>query len=119
MTNSEGDDDDNSLMRELRIKDEKLTKEMYDAVLNPTDMLNVLLKKFDITRLESTRYHYHYYWYLVPGNNFSVIHPYPSLCHTVILVTLTIHLQIYSFESCQNLNRLLHTRLEYAVISCC
>jgi hypothetical protein len=39
MTNSEGDDDDNTLMRALRIKDEKLTKEMCDAVLNPTDML--------------------------------------------------------------------------------
>jgi vacuolar-type H+-ATPase subunit D/Vma8 len=48
MTNSEGDDDDNTLMRELRIKDEKLTKEMYDAVLNPTDMLNVLLKKLQL-----------------------------------------------------------------------
>jgi hypothetical protein len=48
MTSSEGDDDDNSLMRELRIKDEKLTKEMYDAVLNPTDMLNVLLKKLQL-----------------------------------------------------------------------
>jgi hypothetical protein len=35
-------------MRELRIKDEKLTKEMYDAVLNPTDMLNVLLKKLQL-----------------------------------------------------------------------
>jgi hypothetical protein len=48
MTNSEGDDDDNTLMRALRIKDEKLTKEMYDAVLNPTDMLNVLLKKLQL-----------------------------------------------------------------------
>lgn len=48
MTNSEGDDDDNTLMRELRIKDEKLTKEMYDAVLNLTDMLNVLLKKLQL-----------------------------------------------------------------------
>jgi hypothetical protein len=48
MTNSEGDDDDNTLMRELRIKDEKLTKEMCDAVLNPTDMLNVLLKKLQL-----------------------------------------------------------------------
>jgi hypothetical protein len=36
------------LMRELRIKDEKLTKEMYDAVLDPTDMLNVLLKKLQL-----------------------------------------------------------------------
>jgi hypothetical protein len=48
MTNSEGDDDDNTLMRELRIKDKKLTKEMYDAVLNPTVMLNVLLKKLKL-----------------------------------------------------------------------
>jgi hypothetical protein len=48
MKNSEGDDEDNKLMRELRIKDEKLTKEMYDAVLNPTDMLNVLLKKLQL-----------------------------------------------------------------------
>jgi hypothetical protein len=48
MTNSEGDDDDNTLMRALRIKDEKLTKEMCDAVLNPTDMLNVLLKKLQL-----------------------------------------------------------------------
>ena len=45
MTNSEGENDDNTLMRELRIKDEKFTKEIYDAVLNPTDMLNVLLKR--------------------------------------------------------------------------
>jgi hypothetical protein len=35
---------DSKLMKELRIKDEKLTKEMYDAVLNPTDMLNVSRK---------------------------------------------------------------------------
>jgi hypothetical protein len=48
MINSEDDDDDNTLMRELRVKDEKLTKEMYDAVLNPTDMLNVLLKKLQL-----------------------------------------------------------------------
>jgi hypothetical protein len=33
---SDRDDEDGKLMKELRIKDEKLTKEMYDAVLNPT-----------------------------------------------------------------------------------
>jgi hypothetical protein len=32
-------------MKELRVKDEKLSKEMYDAVLDPKEMLNVLLKK--------------------------------------------------------------------------
>jgi hypothetical protein len=48
MTNSDGDDDDNMLMRELRIKDEKLSKEMYDAVLDPKEMLNVLLKKLQL-----------------------------------------------------------------------
>lgn len=36
------------LMNELRINDEKLTKEMYDAVLNPTEMLNVLSKKLQL-----------------------------------------------------------------------
>jgi hypothetical protein len=48
MTNSDGDDDDNTLMRELRTKDEKLTKEMYENVLDPTKMLNVLLKKLKL-----------------------------------------------------------------------
>jgi hypothetical protein len=42
----DGTEVDSKLMKELRIKDEKLTKEMYDTVLNPTDMLNVTLKKF-------------------------------------------------------------------------
>jgi hypothetical protein len=36
------------LMNELRINDEKLAKEMYDAVLNPTEMLNVLSKKLQL-----------------------------------------------------------------------
>ena len=49
MTNSEGENDDNTLMRELRIKDEKLTKEMYETVLDPTEMLNVLLKKLKLS----------------------------------------------------------------------
>jgi hypothetical protein len=36
------------LMNELRINDEKLTKEMYDAVLNPIEMLNILSKKLQL-----------------------------------------------------------------------
>jgi hypothetical protein len=39
------DDTDTILMNELRINDEKLTKEMFDVVLNPIEMLNVLTKK--------------------------------------------------------------------------
>jgi vacuolar-type H+-ATPase subunit D/Vma8 len=41
-------DEDSILMNELRINDEKLSKEMYDAVLNPTNMLNILLKKLKL-----------------------------------------------------------------------
>ncbi|MGH9952446.1 MAG: hypothetical protein ACRD5J_12510 [Nitrososphaeraceae archaeon] len=41
-------DGDVKLMNELRINDEKLTKEMYDAVLNPIEMLNVLTKKLQL-----------------------------------------------------------------------
>jgi hypothetical protein len=51
MTNpsvSNDDDTDSKLMKELRIKDEKLNKEMYDAVLDPKEMLNVLLKKLQL-----------------------------------------------------------------------
>jgi hypothetical protein len=51
MTNpsvSNDDDTDSKLMKELRIKDEKLSKEMYDAVLDPKEMLNVLLKKLQL-----------------------------------------------------------------------
>jgi ATP-dependent Zn protease len=40
---SDRNDPDSILM-----KDEKLTKEMYDAHLNPTDMLNVMLKKLQL-----------------------------------------------------------------------
>ncbi|MPZ07273.1 MAG: hypothetical protein GEU26_12805 [Nitrososphaeraceae archaeon] len=36
------------LMDELRINDEKLTKEMFDAVLSPTEMLNDLTKKLKL-----------------------------------------------------------------------
>ena len=45
-TSSDNDyppDDDNLLMEELRRKDEKLTAEMFDAVSEPKEMLNVLL----------------------------------------------------------------------------
>ena len=36
------------LMNELRINDDKLTREMFDAVLNPIEMLNVLSKKLQL-----------------------------------------------------------------------
>lgn len=39
------DDHDNRLMNELRIKDEQLTKKMYESLFDPDDMLNVLIKK--------------------------------------------------------------------------
>jgi hypothetical protein len=42
------DDRYNKLMIELRIKDEELTKEMYESLLDPDDMLNVLLKKLQL-----------------------------------------------------------------------
>jgi hypothetical protein len=42
------DDHDNRLMNELRIKDEQLTKKMYESLLDPDDMLNVLIKKLQL-----------------------------------------------------------------------
>jgi hypothetical protein len=42
------DDADTILMNELRINDEKLTKEMFDVVLNPNEMLIVLTKKLKL-----------------------------------------------------------------------
>jgi hypothetical protein len=42
------DDCDNKLMIELRIKDEELTREMYVSLLDPDDMLNVLIKKLQL-----------------------------------------------------------------------
>lgn len=42
------DDADAILMNELRINDEKLTKEMFDVVLNPKEILNVLTKKLKL-----------------------------------------------------------------------
>lgn len=41
-------DSDSILMNELRINHEKRTKEMYDAVLNPLEILNVLSKKLQL-----------------------------------------------------------------------
>ena len=35
-------------MNELRINDEKLTKEMFDVVLDPNKILNVLTKKLQL-----------------------------------------------------------------------
>jgi hypothetical protein len=51
MSTSDNDyrpDDDNLLMDDLRRKDEKLTVEMFDAVSDPNEMLNVLLKKLQL-----------------------------------------------------------------------
>ena len=39
---------DTILMNELRINDEKLTKDMFDVVLDPNKMLNVLTKKLQL-----------------------------------------------------------------------
>jgi hypothetical protein len=47
MTN-DNDDPDSIPMDELRRKDERLTIEMFDAVLNPNEMLNVLTKKLQL-----------------------------------------------------------------------
>ena len=47
MTIPDNNNADAILMNELRINDERLTKEMYDAVLNPIEMLNVLSKNFN------------------------------------------------------------------------
>jgi hypothetical protein len=44
----DNDDPDSILMDELRRKDERLTIEMFDAVLNPNEMLNVLTKKLQL-----------------------------------------------------------------------
>jgi hypothetical protein len=48
MTIPDNNNADAILMNELRINDERLTKEMYDAVLNPIEMLNVLSKKLQL-----------------------------------------------------------------------
>jgi hypothetical protein len=48
LTDPDVDDTDSRLMKELRVKDEKLTKEMYGAVSDPISMLNVLLKKLQL-----------------------------------------------------------------------
>jgi hypothetical protein len=36
------------LMNELRMNNDKLTREMFEAVLNPIEMLNVLSKKLQL-----------------------------------------------------------------------
>jgi hypothetical protein len=48
MTDPLANDRDDKLMNELRIKDEELTKEMYETLLDPDDMLNVLIKKLQL-----------------------------------------------------------------------
>ena len=48
MTDPLANDRDDKLMNELRIKDEELTKEMHETLLDPDDMLNVLIKKLQL-----------------------------------------------------------------------
>ena len=48
MTDPLANDRDDKLIAELRIKDEQLTKEMYESLLDPDDMLNVLIKKLQL-----------------------------------------------------------------------
>ena len=58
------------LMNELRINDEKLAKEMYDAVLNPTEMLNVLTKKLKLyNETEATLKESRNIWPMQEGEN--------------------------------------------------
>jgi hypothetical protein len=47
-SSADSNDTDAILMNELRINDEKLTKEMFDVVLDPNKILNVLTKKLQL-----------------------------------------------------------------------
>jgi uncharacterized membrane protein len=40
--------DEARLIAELRINDDKLSKEIYEKILDPTSMLNILIKKLQI-----------------------------------------------------------------------
>lgn len=40
--------DDSMLLNELRIKDETLTKEMYENASDPANMLHILIKKLQL-----------------------------------------------------------------------
>jgi hypothetical protein len=47
--------DEAKLMAELRINDYKLSREMYEKILDPTSMLNTLIKKFQMyNQIESS-----------------------------------------------------------------
>lgn len=48
MTSSTSSSEDSMLLNELRIKDESLTKEMYEKPLDPDSVLNVLIKKLQL-----------------------------------------------------------------------
>jgi hypothetical protein len=48
MTSSASSSDDSMLLNELRIKDESLTKEMYENPSDPDNVLNVLTKKLQL-----------------------------------------------------------------------
>jgi hypothetical protein len=40
--------DDSTLLNELRMKDESLTKEMYESPADPDSVLNILMKKLQL-----------------------------------------------------------------------
>jgi hypothetical protein len=47
--------DEARLIAELRINDDKLSKEIYEKILDPTSMLNILIKKLQIyNQIESS-----------------------------------------------------------------
>jgi hypothetical protein len=47
--------DEAKFMAELRVNDDKLSKEMYEKILDPTSMLNILIKKLQLyNKIESS-----------------------------------------------------------------
>jgi hypothetical protein len=47
--------DEARLIAELRINDDKLSKEIYEKILDPTSMLNILIKKLQMyNQIESS-----------------------------------------------------------------
>jgi hypothetical protein len=47
-SSSSSSSDDSTLLNELRMKDESLTKEMYENPSDPDSVLNVLMKKLQL-----------------------------------------------------------------------
>jgi hypothetical protein len=48
MTSTSASSSDSTLLNELRMKDESLTKEMYENPSDPDNVLNVLMKKLQL-----------------------------------------------------------------------